>query len=888
MVSGIRMNWNVLVLLAIAVPTCFQAVAALRNGGRAVRGGPIADREPLEGPFLQGFAICGLAWSLGQSGKFPDWLIGVVAIAIEACVAWAIVASRTSRRSTEPPHRPTWRSGWLAIAALAFTGSMVVSLATRPPAHRFSFQDFVLIGLQLELWVVGAMVFVATRAWRGWVPQPTSGRIAALVLLPVVGLAAFGIVGLRHDQSATLLDAQRASKMFADQMAEVLGNLWPSQIDILRPDRKWAPDPETASVPVSREPTALGRMPLEVIVGDDGRLVEPPPFVSAPVPARWLAALSPAARDAYGQLQSGGYHGETNGSPADAMDRFERGARDAEAKANAAWIRLLGESRGLAADEASRRCVAFAGLHADDGFETGAGLSLAAVALSEAFRIADHGVPGTNWYPVLEILATRRPGSLTERLVALGAAASARSASPDIVHAERRFRAKWEVESERREFFVTARQAGFGGKAAPRCGWIKFRGEDWFVDDAPFDSGDVMFVDFRMIRTAEHRVRIRALPAEVVAATGDKAGRLLWTSGGFRGLPPGARVVIGLEGRDSGIRFDGPLATRQASSVTLPVPDSRLLAHAESAFSLLISGPKSVGDDWPSHPRISVSIVLEDPALLFAARVRQSWILAGVILVAAGVSVVGVVLGRRAFLRLQALNEEKTNFVSSVSHELRAPLASLRLLAEGLAEGRGSDEAKRREYAGFLVQETRRLGAVVENILDLSRIEQGRKSYEFAPTDLARLVSETARIHAPVAEQRGVRIECHVPGQGIEILADGPSVQQALLNLIDNALKHAPPGSAVGVTLEPVAGPGGLVRIVVSDSGPGIPPEDRERVFERFYRRGSELRRETQGIGLGLALVRHIAEAHGGRAWVADGPGTGATVCLELPAGGPR
>mgnify|MGYP000544171300 CR=1 FL=1 len=131
-------------------------------------------------------------------------------------------------------------------------------------------------------------------------------------------------------------------------------------------------------------------------------------------------------------------------------------------------------------------------------------------------------------------------------------------------------------------------------------------------------------------------------------------------------------------------------------------------------------------------------------ALLFAG------LLAGVV----GVAGIGLWQTRRAFLRQLALNEEKTNFVSAVSHELRSPLASLRLLSEALAEGRAEDPAKRREYAAFLVQETRRLGTLVENVLDFSRIEQGRKVYLPEPIDLPRLVHETVRILGPVAEER--------------------------------------------------------------------------------------------------------------------------------------
>lgn len=298
-----------------------------------------------------------------------------------------------------------------------------------------------------------------------------------------------------------------------------------------------------------------------------------------------------------------------------------------------------------------------------------------------------------------------------------------------------------------------------------------------------------------------------------------------------------------------------------------------------------------LSDAWPSRPKFVVRVHLVDPAALFAAQRRQRGWFAAMIVSTAGMACFGGWQARRAFRRQIELNEQKSDFVSSVSHELRAPLASMRLLAEGLAGGRIEDDEKRREYAGFLVQETRRLGALVENVLDFAGIEQGRDHYEPAPTDVEHLVTETVKLVGPVAAERGVRIETIPPATSpVTGFWDGRAVQRALLNLLDNALKHAPRGSVVTVRIRKLAevslkAPGTTpsVHISVADHGPGIPREDHARIFERFVRRGSELRRETQGVGLGLTIVKRIAEAHHGRVTVASLPGQGATFTLELP-----
>jgi signal transduction histidine kinase len=277
---------------------------------------------------------------------------------------------------------------------------------------------------------------------------------------------------------------------------------------------------------------------------------------------------------------------------------------------------------------------------------------------------------------------------------------------------------------------------------------------------------------------------------------------------------------------------------------------------------------------------LAVTASLDSPAAFFAAQKRRQALFTLLLLAAAGSCVVGYFTARRAFYRQLRLSEMKSNFVSSVSHELRAPIASVRLMAEGLERGRIAEE-KQRDYFKFIVQECRRLSSLIENVLDFSRIEQGRKQYELESTDLVALTEQTVKLMETYGAEKEMRIEIKRSGEAVPVEADGKAIQQALINLIDNAIKHSPKGAVITVGLE--SADGKHVWLWVEDHGEGIPGSEHERIFERFYRVGSELRRETQGVGIGLSIVKHIVEAHGGRVTVRSAPGQGSRFTIELP-----
>ena len=277
--------------------------------------------------------------------------------------------------------------------------------------------------------------------------------------------------------------------------------------------------------------------------------------------------------------------------------------------------------------------------------------------------------------------------------------------------------------------------------------------------------------------------------------------------------------------------------------------------------------------------RISAGIS-DRHALLATVRTQTNAFLIAIAL-ATCAAILGLLSLRRSYARQLELGELKSNFVASVSHELRAPVASVRLLAERLRSGKVTDESKRDEYYGFIEGESRRLGTLVENILDFSRIERGQKEYHFAQTDLAALVRDTTGTMEHYAAERGVTLAREIKGDETTAEADAEELRQALVNLIDNAIKFSPDGSKVVVG---VSADDDTARLTVTDSGPGVPAGERRKIFERFYRSGSELTRETQGAGIGLSIVRHIAEGHGGEVSVECPPGGGSSFTLSFPA----
>jgi signal transduction histidine kinase len=240
----------------------------------------------------------------------------------------------------------------------------------------------------------------------------------------------------------------------------------------------------------------------------------------------------------------------------------------------------------------------------------------------------------------------------------------------------------------------------------------------------------------------------------------------------------------------------------------------------------------------------------------------------------------GIVLMYRNVSRELALAKLKSDFVSNVSHELRTPLALIRLYAETLELGRISNRGKHQEYYEIIRKESERLTSLINNILDFSRIEAGKKEYSFRETDVADLVRSTLESYRFEIEQNGFYFEQKIDSNVPLLQVDREAIARSLLNLVNNAVKYSANEKYLGVHLYHR---NGRVNLEVVDRGIGIPAKEQPKIFEKFYRVGDPLVHNTKGSGLGLSLVRHIVRAHGGEVRVESAPGRGSKFIITLP-----
>lgn len=241
-----------------------------------------------------------------------------------------------------------------------------------------------------------------------------------------------------------------------------------------------------------------------------------------------------------------------------------------------------------------------------------------------------------------------------------------------------------------------------------------------------------------------------------------------------------------------------------------------------------------------------------------------------------------LLLGLRTAAREMKLLQMKTDFVANVSHELRTPLASIRVFGEMLKLGRVKDQEKMREYGGYIETQGRRLTQVINNILDFSRIESGKKEYNFEPADARELIADAIEACKGRANQGGHTISFIQPETAVPpVSVDFEAMSLALTNLLDNAMKYSGEAKEIEMRLERKDG---FVQMAVTDHGIGIPREEQKKIFEKFYRVSTGLVHDVKGSGLGLSIVEHIVEAHNGKITVESETGKGSTFTIHLPA----
>jgi two-component system, OmpR family, phosphate regulon sensor histidine kinase PhoR len=229
---------------------------------------------------------------------------------------------------------------------------------------------------------------------------------------------------------------------------------------------------------------------------------------------------------------------------------------------------------------------------------------------------------------------------------------------------------------------------------------------------------------------------------------------------------------------------------------------------------------------------------------------------------------------------LRRLESMRRDFVANVSHELRTPVAAMRSAAETLRAGALADPVAAGRFVDIIDRNAMRLQALIEDLLELSRLESKEFRLKEEPVDVRHAVAVAIGLFREKASKKGIRLRAELPRSVEGLRADPRALEQVLSNLIDNAIKYCPAGAGVTVS---VAEEPGTVRLAVADTGPGIEPKHLPRIFERFYRVDKGRSRDVGGTGLGLSIVKHLAEAMGGTVAVTSEPGKGSTFAVTLP-----
>jgi signal transduction histidine kinase len=281
----------------------------------------------------------------------------------------------------------------------------------------------------------------------------------------------------------------------------------------------------------------------------------------------------------------------------------------------------------------------------------------------------------------------------------------------------------------------------------------------------------------------------------------------------------------------------------------------------------------------PLVPAWRVSIQPRDPGIVSRYVSRQRWIYGTTLALLVAGMVLGVALVVRDISRERRLSQLRADFVANVTHELKTPLTSIRMFAETLQLGRAASESERQESLDVIVGETQRLTRLINTVLDFSKIERGQKEYRMGDVDVSEVVRSALRTLKYSLEDKRFTLEADIE-PGVRATADADALEQAILNLVDNAVKYSGQAKWVRIALWSRDHD---VFLCVSDRGIGIPEAEQRRIFDKFYRCRAANEGDAGGAGLGLTVVRHIVEAHGGRIEVESKVGEGSRFTIVLP-----
>ncbi|MGH7599120.1 MAG: sensor histidine kinase [bacterium] len=246
----------------------------------------------------------------------------------------------------------------------------------------------------------------------------------------------------------------------------------------------------------------------------------------------------------------------------------------------------------------------------------------------------------------------------------------------------------------------------------------------------------------------------------------------------------------------------------------------------------------------------------------------------------AGILIFGLVLTLRGVSHELEIAKLKSDFASTISHEFKSPLTSIRQLAEMLQTNRVPSEPRRRQYYDVIVEQSERLSTLIDNVLDFSKMEEGRKVFEFERLDISGLLREiVSRVQHQISHW-GFQLQACISDRLPPVKADRLAIAHVVTNLLDNAIKYS--GAAKRAEIRVAAEDGHLV-IAVQDHGIGIAKDELKKIFERFHRGGDPQTRTVKGAGLGLTLVKQIVQAHHGSVHAESVPGKGSTFTVRLP-----